>query len=287
MRTTAFVTILTAFLALGCQSNGPRLITDVDGGGGNGDGSVSPGTDGQVPPRPDAAPFDPFDPANACGSSTIPTTRVPGSLMIVFDRSGSMRDTPDGGDASSTDPSKWDLATGVIDSVLSSVSDELSAGLMLFPSNSDCGVPSTPDVPIAPLSTTRSQIQSALSGTGPGGNTPAFDALTAAYQQLDVLTTPGQRGVVLVTDGGESCNLDSRDTVLMRVQTEHDTKNRLTFAVGLGYADNNLSTIAYNGGTPRNDTCMPMCTSNSCLDDSECGAGSCVKIASSICPVPD
>ncbi len=264
MKKTVYLAALLT-LAVGCDAR-PPLIGDVDAGNNSRrDGQVS-GFDGHVS-RPDAAAYDPFDPANACGLSTIPTTQVPGTLMIVFDRSGSMGDAP-----SDSGPSKWELATSAIDSVLTPASlDDLSAGLMLFPSDGDCGAPSTPDVAIAELSTNRSVIHDALAGTGPGGNTPAFHALLSAYDYLHTLSTSGQLGVVLVTDGGESCNLDEADSVMARVQMEHDTRNILTFAVGLDYADNNLSTIAYNGGTPRNSTCMPTCTSGSCLTDADCG----------------
>lgn len=271
-KTTLALAVLV--LAIGCDAQRPPAGRDGGGGGGNADGSTMM-SDARVPPRIDAGRYDPFDPRNACGVSTIPTERVPGSLLIVFDRSGSMSDPPGGG---SSGPSKWELARTAINNVLASVSDELSAGLMLFPSDGDCGVPSTPNVPVAPLSTSRAQIASALASTGPGGNTPAFDALLAGYEHLNTLTTPGQRGVVLVTDGGETCSLDQRDAVLARVRTEHDANNRLTFAVGLSYADNNLSTIAYNGGTPRSSTCMPTCTSDSCLNDADCGGAPCVTL---------
>lgn len=234
------------------------------------DGSMM-GTDSTVPRR-DGGFIDPFDPDGGCGSTAIPTTRVPGSLLIVFDRSGSM--STEVGSGTST---RWDLATAGINSVLGGISDELSAGLMLFPDDGDCGVDATPVVPVAPLSTSRMPIMNALGATGPGGNTPAFAALLAGYDYLDTLSSPGQRGIVLVSDGGETCDFEDRDTVFARVQMEHDRKNRLTFAVGLDYADNNLSTIAFNGGTPRNPTCLPMCTSGSCLGTADCGGAPCVQ----------
>lgn len=264
---------LAAFLALFAFAPGCTAGSDLpDGDLGSWDGNMSlDGSTGiDAMSRFDAAGYDPFDPDNACGASTIPTTRIPGSLLIVFDRSGSMSDTVGSGGT------RWDLATAGMNTVLGGISDELNAGLMLFPGDGNCGVNATPEVPVAPLSTSRAMISSTLAGTGPGGNTPAFAALLAGYDYLDTLTGPGQRGIVLVSDGGESCDFENRDTVFARVQTEHDTKSRLTFAVGLDYADNNLSTIAFNGGTPRNTTCLPMCTSGSCLTDADCGGASCV-----------
>ncbi len=216
--------------------------------------------------------FDPFDPANACGAATIETEQIPGSLLILFDKSGSMDDEVSGG------RSKWDLATESINTVLGSVSDELSVGLLLFPSGGDCSVEATPQVPVAPLSTTRPLIASTLAGTGPGGSTPAFASLQAGYRYLDTLTTAGPRGLVLVSDGGETCDFEMRDAVMALVETERLAKGRLTFAVGMDYADNNLSTIAFNGGTPRVPGCLAECTSGSCLDEGDCGGAPCVKL---------
>lgn len=229
--------------------------------------------DGDLPdiPGTDSGAFDPFDPDNACGLSTIETERIPGSLLIVFDRSGSM-DNEVGGST------RWNLAVAGMNSVLSSVSDELNAGLMLFSAGGDCDVSSTPDVAIAPLSTSRSQIQSVLASNSPGGSTPSYAALEAGYDYLDTLDTPGQRGLVLVSDGGESCEFERRSEVMARVQNENLAKGRLTFAVGLDFANNDLSTIAFNGGTPRVPGCLAECTSGSCLNESDCSGAPCVQI---------
>ncbi len=278
------LTLLCSLLAA-CSAGG-GVPPGSDGGGGPGtdsgglDAGVPPGTDAGLRDsgRRDAGRFDPFDPDAACGVSTVPTERVPGSLLLVFDRSGSM-DNPPSGDSG---PTKWDLATEAINTVLSSVSDELSAGLLLFPTGegSECNVSlsaGVPQVAVAPLSTSRPQIMSALSSAAPtGGNTPMFDALRAGWRYLDTLDAPGQRGVVLVTDGAETCDEGDRAAVRMQAATELATNHYLTFAVGLDHSNNDLSTIAYNGGTPRNDTCMPECTSDLCSTDADCpGAGTC------------
>ncbi len=279
---------LMALLLVACDA-GPRPPggrTDGGGGsdGGGMDGSMMMSIDSSVPPR-DAGFFDPFDPDGGCSANAIPTSRVPGSLLLVFDRSGSMSDTPGGDDPMSGDPSKWDLARGAINSVLGSIPDDLSMGLMLFPTGmgEECDVTlgsGVPHVAIAPLSTSRPQIMTALSGaSASGGVTPIFDALRAGYDYLDTLDTPGQRGIVLVTDGAENCDLEDQDAVYAQVTSERTMNNYLTYAVGLTTSNATLSTIAYNGGTPRNDTCLPQCTTDTCLSDADCtGAGTCTTI---------
>jgi len=232
------------------------------------------GTDMMTVPR-DFGMYDPFDPDAGCGAATIPTERVPGSLILVFDRSGSM-DEPASGDSG---PTKWGLATTAINNALAGVSDELSMGLMLFPgSDGDaCSVASDALlVDVAPLSTTRGIISSTLAGTSPSGReTPIGSALRAGWAELDELDGRGQKGLILVTDGAETCETSQaeRNAVLALATTENDASGYLTYAVGLNERNNFLSTLAFNGETPRNDTCMPECTAATCYGASECEGG--------------
>lgn len=253
----------------------------MDAGDGAGvDGSMMMSVDAAEPLR-DAGFFDPFEADGGCGTAAIPTVRVPGSLLLVFDRSTSMNETPGGDEAGGGDPSKWDQARNAVNSVLAGLSDELSMGAMLFPTGSgeECDPrlgPGVPQVPISPLSTSRGAIMGALSGRPGGGVTPIFDALRTGYDYLDTLDSPGQRGLVLVTDGAENCDRDDRDDVLALVTDQRAMNNYLTYAVGLTTSNATLSTIASNGGTPRNDTCLAECTTPTCTSDPDCpGAGTC------------
>jgi hypothetical protein len=227
----------------------------------------------------DAGRIDPFDPDSGCGSDRIPTERVPGQLLLVFDRSGSMREAPNGEDATSRNPSKWDRSRNAIQSVLASVSDDLGMGLMLFPTGegSECDPmlsANVPQVPVAPLATNRARINSTLSGASPsGGVTPIFDAVRAGYDYLDTLTGAGQRGLVVVTDGAENCDDRDRDAVMAQVAAERENNDYLTYVVGLTTSNSDLSTMAFNGGTPRNDTCLPECTTPVCLSNADCPGG--------------
>lgn len=246
----------------GCTA-GNRGGPGADGGGTtHGDGSMVRPDTGRPP-----TDFDPFDPSNACGASTIPTERVPGSLLIVFDKSGSMSESSGGG-------TRWSRSVSAINNALTSMSDEMSAGLLLFPSgSSNCGVDSTPQVPVGPLTETRSMIASVLGSNSPGGGTPLYEATRRGYRILDGVSSRGRRGLIVVTDGGESCETEGSAAFLEQVRREHDDNGYLTYAVGLVISNNDLSTMAYNGGTPRSPTCDPICRAQSCYNDSECPTG--------------
>ena len=221
---------------------------------------------------------DPFDPDASCGAAAIPTVRVPGNLLLVFDRSGSMDNSP--GPEGSTEPSKWDTATDAINDTLRSLPDDLSAGLMLFPtpgSADGCAVAPDPQVPVAPLTTSRAMIASVLM-SDPGGGTPLIDAVRKGWAHLDSLATTGLRGLVVVTDGGEGCQYSELDTLLAEAETQRMTKGYVTYSVGLEQANNFLSNLAIRGGTRRNDTCLGECASRTCLGMADCpGGASCLQ----------
>lgn len=226
-------------------------------------------------PFPDSGPaLDPFDPANGCGATAIETQVLPGSVLLAFDQSASMQDD-----------NKWGLATSAITSVLASMPDELNVGLLLFPDpggGSECSVAPTPQVGVAPLATTRAMINSTLARTPGGGQTPAIAAVNAAWEYMLPLPLPGQRGVILVTDGGETCDTETSDTNALHNQAR---TNNLAFgvssyAVGLTTTNNLLSGLAFNGGTARTETCMPMCTTDGepCTSNAQCDGGSCINL---------
>lgn len=233
-----------------------------------------PGLD--VPlPRVDA-PFDPFDPDASCGAAAIPTQRIPGSMLIVFDRSGSMNDPASG----SSGPSRWDVAEEAINAVLATTSDDLNVGLLFFPTGVDpeCDVtlaPGVPAVEMGPLSTTRAQIMSQLAMTPDGGVTPVFDALRAGYAYLDTLTTEGPRGVILVTDGENNCDGNTEASILAEALERRTSYGYLTYAIGLDNSSSFLSTLAFNGGTPRTPTCVGECYTDTvaCNMTTPCATG--------------
>ncbi len=228
-------------------------------------------------------PPHPFHPANGCGAAAIETQQLPGSVLLAFDQSASMQADTDG-ERPAVGPSKWDLATGAITTVLGSLPDELSVGLLLFPDpdGGDCSVEPSPQVEVAPLSETRAAINSALSRTPDGGNTPAIAAVEAAWAYMLPQPFPGQRGVILVTDGAENCDVDDGDVANFHNQarTNNLAFGVTSYAVGLTTTNNLLSGLAFNGGTPRTPACQAMCTTEGerCTSSAECTGGTCSNL---------
>lgn len=154
-----------------------------------------------------------------CGSKTF-ANQVPGSILVVLDRSGSMS----GGNGS---PDKWGPTVDALKSMMMQADPALEMGLLPFsagdfddsglalcglnPSSPQCAalfadggctdVHDVPDVPVGPLSMTESQIAGWLDANGPQGNTPTLWALKKGYAYLDGYAAQGEKYVLLMTDG--------------------------------------------------------------------------------------
>ena len=155
----------------------------------------------------------------SCGSSTF-ANQVPGSILVVLDKSGSMS----GGDGQ---PDKWGPSVDALKVMMNSASPELGMGLLPFPEGKfdDSGivgcafdpntpacqaifadggckdVATTPVVPVGPLMQTQGPISQWLDANGPGGGTPTLWALKNAYAYMKGINAPGERFVLLLTDG--------------------------------------------------------------------------------------
>ena len=214
--------------------------------------------------------IDPFDADASCGHAIIESERLPGSLLFVFDRSGSMDAAPTTGPGP---PTRWSIAGDAVRAVLAEMDGDTNVGMLLFPpQGSMCNVAlgaRVPQVPIAPLSASGAAITLELSRTPDGVATPIFDALRSGWSHLGALGARGERALVLVTDGRENCADDERDAVLAQATDELRTNGHLTFVIGLTQSNTELSTLALNGGTRRNDTCLGQCTTPSCVIDSD------------------
>ncbi|MBM4375727.1 MAG: VWA domain-containing protein [Deltaproteobacteria bacterium] len=234
-----------------------------------------------------------------CGKSTF-GNEVPGALLLLLDKSGSMSDPASGNNG----PSKWDATVSAVKKMVDAASPTLQVGLLPFPAGKfnsllmqQClipipGLPQPPNcpqiladggckdvdpqpvVPVVPLVEKAPAIVSWLNQNDPTGGTPTLHALKNAYAVMKAHPTPGQRFVLLVTDGVPNTAQPSVFP-LPALQTDcgklADIENEAaiaasgspavhTFVIGSPGSEDaakSLSTIALNGKTPKSPGCSP------------------------------
>lgn len=211
--------------------------------------------------------------ASACSATAYESHELPTSMLFVLDRSRSMvcnlpplqSSTECEQDPQPVDegaPSKWQVTRAAF----SKTFDELPltgslVGLSFFANDGECGVDSTPNVELAALDRGQKQkLTRALNDMTPDGQTPIVGATILAYAHLhQELKAPGNRYVVLMTDGAESCAPDGIDQLLTKeVQRARDANIR-TFVIGAPGSEQAravLSELAYRGGTARSSDCV-------------------------------
>lgn len=120
------------------------------------------------------------------------------SMLLVLDSSGSMREPAGGGDT------RFQAATAAVDEVIGGLPPTLDVGLRVYGAEIADGPGSCRDselaVPVGPLD--RRALRSAVQDAAPKGNTPIAYSLQQAAKDLPA---DGQRTVVLISDGEESC----------------------------------------------------------------------------------
>jgi hypothetical protein len=199
---------------------------------------------------------------NNCGGESLDLTYVPPNLLLVVDRSCSMRTA-----VTSSTMSKWQVAVGGINKVITDFGSDIRWGLTLFPDT-------TPDT------CTQQDFAFPLAdGNGPGIKTMLTNALattdpfypddpcvtnidTAMMQAATdpALTDPGRKSyVMLVTDGAQSsgCSAGGGDAGSeMAVKKLFNGKGVTTFVLGFGSAVDavQLDKLAIAGGAPQSGT---------------------------------
>jgi hypothetical protein len=205
------------------------------------------------------------------------------------------------GSGSSGDPDKWGPSVDALKLMMSSASPDLGMGLLPFPEGKfdDSGlafcfdpkdpqcaaiyadggcedVAMAPVVAVGPLSTTQSQIGMWLDGNKPGGNTPTLTALKRAYAYMQSVDVPGQRFVLLMTDGAPTTHqpesgfpplvipesnikcgelTDIEAETLAAASAAATVKTFVIGSPGSEGASDFLSQLALNGGTPKSPGC--------------------------------
>lgn len=158
-------------------------------------------------------------------------------------------------------------------------------GLTLFSNDNTCGVQSAPSVPLAPVTPAQvASLKVVLDNTVPSGGTPLVGATSLGYAYLhqeagqapgcvEPCGAPGNRYVVLITDGTDSCPMPARaedaaecnaagsctNFLIKKEAVLAEQANIRTFVIGApgseaarGY----LSELAFVGGTARNANCI-------------------------------
>jgi len=208
-----------------------------------------------------------------CEATAYQSKELPTSMLFVLDRSRSMvcnlpplqssadcEADPQASDASA--PSKWQITRDAFTKTFEELPVGGSlVGLSFFANDGDCGVDSTPEVALEELDGAHQQkLAEALAQVTPNGRTPIVGATILAYAHLhQEAKAPGNRYVVLMTDGAESCAPDGIDQLLMREVQRAREANIRTFVIGAPGSEparKVLSELAYRGGTARASGCV-------------------------------
>jgi len=219
-----------------------------------------------------------------CDARSYASTEIPASVLFVVDRSGSMacnpppvqtveacNETPIA--ANPMMPSRWQITVEALKEALGGLQDtNAAAGLTFFSVDNACGVNSTPNVGVHPVEKPQLDAMSAaLDGIGPRGGTPIVGSTVLAYAHLhQEAKAPGNRYVVLLTDGEESCGFagkeeDTADLAaarkhLLEVEVQKALEaNIRTFVIGAPGSEGArglLSQLAAAGGTARSTDCV-------------------------------
>jgi hypothetical protein len=214
----------------GCAAGGKNNVTST-GTGGSGSGSTS-GTGGGLLTTGSTSGSGPAGSTGvggglgACSKFSAEAKQAPAAMLIVQDRSASM-----------SQQNKWGTSTlAVVQAIDEDVFDTMSLGMLVFPSASyvtspqclvqafgpttvACGIDVNPSVAVASAGTAKStaamgvrhDVFQFMAGHSPEINDPSdaspiYDALKAAYAQLQAVpATIQERMLVLITDGGGSC----------------------------------------------------------------------------------
>lgn len=192
-----------------------------------------------------------------CVSTTRSVQQIPAEVLLVLDKSGSMRDDAAGNKCPGGcgPSSKWALVTGALDQVVAMTDATVNWGLKLFAtSGSGCGVSSSAEVPIGGGNATA--IMSAIANATLGSRTPTRLAESAGVAYLKALTDPNPKYLLLATDGLPNCDPAKDNTMAddsagaEQAVADARAAGFPTFVVGIGntMAEQTLNALAVAGG---------------------------------------
>jgi hypothetical protein len=188
-----------------------------------------------------------------CKGQTYGAQNVPPNVLILLDRSGSMKDSVGGS-------TKWNIAVAAIKDMLTTQAGKINFGLASYPGTDEkcttggqCGagkvfVDVSPSS--APAITTFLAGASTCSTSNPSFRTPLGATLTALNGYAGLKDTARSNFVLVLTDGQENCN---GDPPAAAAALQAQTVPVKTFAVGFGSGVDatELNNVAQKGGTAR------------------------------------
>jgi hypothetical protein len=183
-----------------------------------------------------------------CGRQTFNVARKPADILLVLDRSGSMKDDVNG---ASKAPSKWDLVVPALQQVISATDASVAWGLKLFPRGDDageCSADSYPsDIAVEIKPSNASAVNQAMSSATPKGDgTPTSDAVDEAVKYLKTIRDNNPKYILLATDGEPSCagttksSSKARTAAIAGVKAAADADFH-TFVVGIATTKSSAS----------------------------------------------
>jgi hypothetical protein len=204
-------------------------MSGVDSGGGGGvDAGVDAGTDG------------------SCGGGELPISLDPPNVLVVIDRSCSMRRTVTDGEFGTgpDDPNtRWNIAREAVRRMTERYRTRVRWGLMAYPDALEgCGQPPTALVPPGPGTT--DAIYTTLQsndvqpfhwcdmGDVQPHQTPTDEALEAALLLPELADAERDDFVLLITDGAATCGAD--DTTMTDIGARLVAAGIRTAVVGFG-----------------------------------------------------
>lgn len=174
------------------------------------------------PGAPGGAPA--IDRGDACVTSTDTVAALPSVLELVVDTSGSM-DWPPGWAPQSPDDSKppgatkWEITRDALRSAAAALPADMALGVNFYPNVQQEGDTCLLDAVALPIrllgdpdSEARADFEAALDEVVPVGATPTHGAYRFGLEQLTSSALPGNRFLLLITDGTPTCTIDCECT---------------------------------------------------------------------------
>lgn len=224
----------------GAAAGAAGVISDASTGGGFIDSSLGDDAGGSDAEEPDADA--------TCGATAITIEAIPPDMLVVFDRSCSMRRFYDSNEPvfgyGPTDPkTRWAMAVNALDGIMAQYENRIRFGLMVFPRPyQGCG--DLPNVNLLPAITNRSQVLQKLDQLHPFDicqtgqqptETPTAEALSAVLNEgvFDPAVREGY--VLLMTDGMATCGASASG--LAQLVSSIRSAGAKTAVVGFGETD--------------------------------------------------